>query len=238
MAVVSPFAAGTVKPWLVRLAEAIGPAGGGHAPGAAAPGRSARATSHAPFQPGRRAATLPAISQGRLLIALPGDDDAAAQEAVAWILHHNYSGRLGAMAIGEMGLVYEMDSESARRGAALLYVTMGADPTELARLDAALRELLDRSAGSITPQEVADYRQFAAGAPAVRLADPVKAARLYCSALLRGEDDTAPAASAGRATQLSDDQVMSAARRMLDPSRRLTIVVDRSPSAPRESGRR
>jgi predicted Zn-dependent peptidase len=226
VAVVSPFAARGVKPWLVRLAGAAGTIEGRDA---ASPQVAARAS----FLPGRRTATLDAISQGRLLIALPGDDDAAAQEAVAWILHHNYGGRLGAKAIGEMGLVYEMESESARRGAPLLYVTMGADPAELARLDSALRALLDRSAGAVTPQEVADYRQFAAGAPIVRLADPVKAARLFCSALLRGEDDTAPSAAAGRATQLSDDRVMSAARRMLDPSRRLTIVVDRSPTAPR-----
>jgi len=84
---------------------------------------------------------------------------------------------------------------------------------------------------SISPRDLSDFRQFASGNLAVRLADPVKAARLFCSALLRGEDDGGPAAFARRASQLADEQVMSAARRMLDPSGRLTIVVDRAPSS-------
>ena len=231
LALVSPTRADAARPWLARLAEVVSRAEGARASGPTpgpAPGPANPASSGRPFLPGRRTTTIPAITQGRLLIALPGDRDAAAQEAVAWILHHNYGGRLGAKAIGEMGLVYEMDSESVRRGPPLLYVTMGADPAELARLDEALRIVLDRAARTITSQDLDEYRHFATGSLVVRFADPVKAARLYCAALLRGEDDGGPSAFARRAAQLSDESVMAAARRILDPSGRLTVVVDRS----------
>ncbi|HYV84640.1 MAG TPA: insulinase family protein [Patescibacteria group bacterium] len=215
------------------------------APIAAAAGAAPHAASHAarppagrdgaaaedparPFTPGRRDAAIPGIAQGRLLYAIPGDADAAAQEAVAWLLHHNYSGRLGVKAIAEMGLVYEMESESLAGARPLVYVSMGADPEALGRLDAALGAVLATAAGGLTEQELAGYRSYARGALTVRLADPDRATRIWTAALLRGEDDRGPARHADQAASLTLDKVSAAARRMLDPARRLVVTVGRA----------
>ncbi|HZM69185.1 MAG TPA: insulinase family protein, partial [Candidatus Cryosericum sp.] len=234
LALVSPFTPESVEPWLARLVPTIPP--GDRGPGASsgdrlsAPGGAAGSplATGTPFAAGRRSASLEDISQGHLLLAVPGDADAAAQEAVAWILHHNYGGRLGSKAIAEMGLVYDMDSESVRRGTRLVYFTMGADPGTLGRLESALAVVLDTARQDITEQEVAEFRSFLPGSLVVRLADPAQAARLYCAALLRGEDDTVVAAFARSAMDLTRERVAAAARRMLDPARRLTVVVGRA----------
>jgi zinc protease len=238
LALVSPLSPESAEPWLARLAAAVPPAdrgagaspqvgatGSGDAPGAKGATPVATGT---PFASGRLSASLENISQGHLLLAVPGDEDAAAQEAVAWILHHNYGGRLGSKAIAEMGLVYDMDSESVRRGARLVYFTMGADPEALGRLESALVGVLDAARQGVTEQEVAEFRSFLPGSLVVRLADPAQAARLYCSALLRGEDDTVVAAFAGSAKSLTRERVAAAAHRMLDPARRLSVVVGRA----------
>jgi zinc protease len=190
-----------------------------------------------PFLPGRRLTSIPGIAQGRLLYALPGDSDPAAQEAVAWLLHHNYSGRLGVKAIAQMGLVYEMESESVPGPRPLVYVSMGADPDSLGRLDAALDAVLGSTGGGLTEEEVAAYRSYARSVATVRLADPDRAARLWTAALLRGEDHRSPALCAGRAARLTLEDVAAAARRMLDPKHRLTVIVGRAApgQAPRAS---
>jgi predicted Zn-dependent peptidase len=187
-----------------------------------------RSPGAAPFPPGRRDAALAGVPQGRLLLAVPGDADAAAQEAVAWLLHHDYSGRLGVKAIAETGLVYGMDSESARRGPPLVLFTMGADPEALPRLETALRQVLDAAAGGFTAGEVAAYRTCAAGRTAVRLAHPDQAARLWTSVLLRGGDHATPSREAERVAALTDEAVGAAAARMLAADRRLVIAVGRA----------
>jgi predicted Zn-dependent peptidase len=105
---------------------------------------------------------------------------------------------------------------------------MGADPAALARLESALGEVLDEAARGVAEEEVAAFRSHASGSIVVRLADPVQAARLHCSALLRGEDDRGPAAFARRTADLTRDRVSDAARRMLDPARRLAVVIGRA----------
>jgi predicted Zn-dependent peptidase len=180
-----------------------------------------------PFAPGRKSASIPAIAQGRLLYALPGDADPAAQDAVAWLLHHNYSGRLGVKAIAQMGLVYGMESESVPGSRPLVWVSMGADPDSLGRLDAALDTILASARGGLTEEEVAAYRSYARGVVTVRLADPDRAARLWTATLLRGEDHRGPMQRAGRAAALRLQDVAAAARHMLDPERRLTVIVGR-----------
>jgi hypothetical protein len=224
IAIVSPFSHSSLEPWLKRLVRGVKERPAGEeaairASRAAGPGR--------PFAPGQKVASLSDISQGHLLLALPGVADGAAQEAVAWILHHNYGGRLGSKAIAEMGLVYDMDSESVRRGSPLVYFAMGADPAQLARLEASLSEVLDGAVEGPTEQEVKDFRSFASGSLVVRLADPVQAVRLYASALLRGEDHRGPAEFARQAAGLTRDRVAAAAKRMLDPAGRLAILVGR-----------
>lgn len=216
LALVSPFSPESAEPWLARLAAAVPPAD------------SAPVAAGTPFAAGRQSASLENISQGHLLLAIPGDEDAVAQEAVAWILHHNYGGRLGSKAIAEMGLVYDMDSESVRRGARLVYFTMGADPEALGRLESALDGVLDAARQGLTEQEIAEFRSYLPGSLVVRLADPAQAARLYCSALLRGEDDAVVAAFASSANDLTRERVAAAAHRMLDPARRLSVVVGRA----------
>ena len=228
VAIVSPFSPESLGPWVGALIEAV-PAPGERGDRRPVRGSGARGgASGPPFAPGRRSATLENISQGHLLLAVPGDEDVAAQEAVAWILHHNYGGRLGVKAIAETGLVYDMDSESIRRGTRLAYFAMGADPAALGRLESALAEVLDSAATGLSEQEVAEFRSFMSGSLVVRLADPVQAARLHCSALLRGEDDRGPAVFARGAADLTRERVTAAAQRMLDPARRLTVVVDRA----------
>ena len=231
IAIVSPFSHQSLEPWLKRLVREIPDrAGSGKerpAGEAAAVRASGGAAAGRPFAPGQKVASLSDISQGHLLLALPGVADAAAQEAVAWILHHNYGGRLGSKAIAEMGLVYRMDSESVRRGSPLVFFTMGADPAQLARLEASLSEVLDGAVEGPTEQEVKDFRSFASGSLVVRLADPVQAVRLYASALLRGEDHRGPAEFARQAAGLTRDRVAAAAKRMLDPAGRLAILVGR-----------
>jgi zinc protease len=241
-ALVAPYAASAVTPRLESLANIVGAAVRGwssHAAAGAAKergasmsaadtrSRSTAAPGAAPFAAGRQVMNLPRIPQGRLLLAIAGDADGAAQEAVAWLLHHNYSGRLGAKAIAETGLVYDMDSESARRGPPLVVFTMGADPGELPRLETALGEVLDGARGGFTEAEVAGYRTYAAGRAVVRLAHPDQAARLWTSVLLRGGDDRTPAREAERAALLTPEAVAAAAGRMLAADRRLVVVVGR-----------
>ncbi|HEU4401755.1 MAG TPA: insulinase family protein, partial [Candidatus Polarisedimenticolia bacterium] len=219
IALVSPYGAPATRSLLASLVPA------GAAPVATA-GKGEAWRSALPA--GRREETIPGIAQGRLLIALPGNaEDKEALAALTYILHHAYSGRLGVKAIAEMGLVYEMESEAVTRGEPLLYVTMGAEPQSLPRLEAALTEVLDRTATTLTEREVAEYRSFAAGDLVVRLADPEKAARLYGAALLRGEDHTGPRAGVERARALTTGRVAALARAALDPARRLTVVVTR-----------
>jgi predicted Zn-dependent peptidase len=172
------------------------------------------------------------------LYALPGDTDAAAQEAVAWLLHHNYSGRLGVKAIAALGLVYEMESETLAGARPLVYVSMGADPESLGRLDAALGAVLDAAPAGLTEQELAGYRSYARGALTVRLADPDRAARIWAGALLRGEDHRGPALRAARAAALTLEEVSAAARRMLDPQRRLVVIVGRAAAPVEPKGSR
>jgi zinc protease len=224
---VSPFgetvARSALDPVAAAVAAAVAPA-----PRAATGGRDAAS----PFSPGRRSVLIPGIAQGRLLYALPGDADAAAQEAVAWLLHHNYSGRLGVKAIAQMGLVYEMESESVPGPRPLVYVSMGADPDSLGRLDAALGAVLGSAGQGLTEEDVAAYRSYARGVATVRLADPDRAARLWTAALRRGEDHRSPTLRAARAAALTLENVSAAARRMLDPARRLTVIVGRAAPSP------
>jgi zinc protease len=221
IALVSPYAATSVRDLLRILA----PAGKPTAPERKSGGGGA------PLAAGRRVEMIPAIAQGRLLIAIPGGDDAEALGALAYVLHHSYSGRLGVKAIAEMGLVYSMESEAVTRGRPLAYFTMGAEPQSLARLEAAMLEVLDRAAATLTEQEVVEYRSFVAGDLPVRLSDPQKAARLWCSALLRGEDHTGPRRAVDRARGLTRERVAAMARAALDPARRLTVVVTREATA-------
>jgi predicted Zn-dependent peptidase len=235
-ALVAPYDAGAVTPRLGDLARQVDaslrrwprPAVPAGAPAARPATTIEPAGDAAPFIPGRLEAALPGVPQGRLLLAIPGDDDDAAQEAVAWLLHHNYSGRLGVKAIAETGLVYDMDSESTRRGPSLALFSMGADPAELARLEADLSQVLDGAAGGFTESEVAAYRTYADGRTAVRLAHPDQAARLWNSALLRGGDQKTPGRDADLAAALTPDAVAAAAARMLAADRRLVIVVGRA----------
>jgi zinc protease len=223
LALVGPFDPGSVKDRLASLAAAARPA----------PPATRRAAG-AGLRPGRDASSIPDVPQGALLLAVPGDADATAQEAVAWILHHNYSGRLGARAIAQMGLVYDMDSESIRRGVPLVWFGMGADPAALGRLEEAMLAELDRARRDITDEEIAAFKSYAAGRLAVRRADPEQAARLWLETLLRGDDDRAPARDAARAAKLSHQEVAAAAERMLDPSLRRVIVVGRTPAPARK----
>jgi len=230
-ALVAPFDAAAVGPPLSALArmvdgslrrwphQATGPSG--------ASGATTRAGPGPPFLPGRQVAALPGIPQGRLLLAIPGDGDGDAQDAVAWLLHHNYSGRLGARAIAETGLVYGMDGESTRRGPSLALFSMGADPAAMPRLEADMLRVLDGAGGGFTAAEVAAYRTHAAGRATVRLAHPDQAARLWTSVLLRGGDPATPAREAARAAALTPDAVAAAAARMLAADRRLVVVVGR-----------
>jgi zinc protease len=219
LALVGPFDPGAVKD---RLADLAAPLGG------APPARRAAAAG---LQPGRDVSAIAGVPQGALLLAVPGDADATAQEAVAWILQHNYGGRLGTRAIAQMGLVYDMDSESVRRGAPLVWFGMGADPETLGRLEEALAAELDRARGDIGDEEIAAFKSYAAGRLAVRRADPEQAARLWLAALLRGEDDRAVAREAHRAARLTVAEVQAAAARMLAPDRRRVIVIGRAPDA-------
>jgi predicted Zn-dependent peptidase len=199
-------------------------------PGATTPPASIPAAApEVPFKPGAVNLAAPGVVQGRLLIAIPGDFDPIVQDAVAWLLHHNYSGRLGAAAIAESGLVYEMESESNRRGAPFVWFSMGADPSQLVPLTRVLNSVIDTIVrdGFFTDAEVASYRSYAAGRTAVRLAHPDQAARFWTSVLLRGGDEKTPALEAARAAALSGEEVREAARRMLAESGRLTLTVGR-----------
>ena len=235
-ALVAPFDAAAVKPRLAALAHQVDaslrrwprPAVPAGAPAAGPTATAEPIGDAAPFIPGRQEVALPGVPQGRLLLAIPADSDQAAQEAVAWLLHHNYSGRLGVKAIAETGLVYDMDSESTRRGPPLALFSMGADPAELARLEADLSQVLDGAAGGFTESEVAAYRTYADGRTAVRLAHPDQAARLWNSALLRGGDQKTPGRDADLAAALTPGAVAAAAARMLAADRRLVIVVGRA----------
>jgi predicted Zn-dependent peptidase len=224
LALVSPYAPESVRGLLrdlARAATAVGdrgprPKGGG--------------TS---FPAGRRVESIPDIAQGRLLFAFGGGADPEALAALAYVLHHRYSGRLGVKAIAEMGLVYSMQSEVVARDRPFAWVAMGAVPGSLPKLETALGEVLDRTADTLTEEEVAEYRSFAPGDLEVRLTDPEKAAHLYGSALLRGEGDAGPAAAAARARGMTRSRVAALARAVLAPDRRLTIVVTREDSAAR-----
>jgi zinc protease len=193
-------------------------------PGTSSPAPTA---SRAPFKPGHPHLAVPGIVQGRLLIAIPGDADPVVQDAVAWLLHHNYSGRLGVAAIAETGLVYEMESESARRGAPLAWFSMGAEPAKLVTLTRILGSVIDTVVrdGFFTDAEIASFRSFAAGRATVRLAHPDQAARFWTSVLLRGGDNRTPALEAARAADLSGEVVREAARRMLVDAGRFTATV-------------
>jgi zinc protease len=234
VALISPFASGPVKGLLRGLAAAVHE-GSASSAGALTGANRARRRSGgrpaggaaSPFPAGRLVAAIPAISQGRLLLAFPGDGDPEALRALAYILHHAYGGRLGAKAIAGMGLVYSMDSEAVTRGRPLFYATMGASPESLESLERALGEVLDGTASTLTEGEVAEYRTFAAGDLVVRLADPEKAAALWCATLLRGEDHRGPAASIERARALTLSEVARVARAALDPARRLAVLVTR-----------
>jgi zinc protease len=219
IALVSPYDSASVKDLLQ-----------GFVPEAAARGGDRTAKTPAGgvgFPGGRKVEAIPGIAQGRLLIALPGEGDPEALKALAWILHHSYGGRLGEKAIAEMGLVYSMDSESVTRGRPLAYFTMGAAPETLPRLEAALSEVLRQAAADLAEEELAAYRSAVAGEVVVRLADPDKAASLWCAALLDGEDHTGPDAAAGRARRLTLERVARFARAALAPEKRLTILVTR-----------
>jgi zinc protease len=223
LAVVSASDETSLRPLLRSLGEAIAARLG------AIPSRGP-ATPRA-LGPGRERSDVPGLVQGRLLIAVPGETDPVVQEAVGWILHHNYSGRLGVKAIAEMGLVYDMDSESVRHPAPLVDFLMGADPGALDRLDRALAEECDRARIGITEAEVVAFRSFARGRLAVRLADPAQAARLWLRALRDGFDHTQPEREATRAQSLTRDEVAAAASRMLDPARRRVILIGTAPAA-------
>ncbi|HEV8200186.1 MAG TPA: insulinase family protein [Candidatus Polarisedimenticolia bacterium] len=219
---VGPFDPAAVKDRLATLA------GGLHPP---APAPASRRGASGALVAGRETSSIPDIPQGALLLAIPGDADAASQEAVAWILHHNYSGRLGVRAIAQLGLVYDMDSESVRRGAPLVWFGMGADPAALPKLEEAMLAELDRARADIGDEEIAAFKSYASGRLAVRRADPEQAARLWLDALLRGEDDAGPRRAADQAAKLTRKDVTAAAQRMLDPSRRHIVVIDRQAQA-------
>ena len=221
LSLVGPFDPAAVKDRLASLAAPLR---------AAAP--AGRPAAAAGLRAGRDVSAIAGTPQGALLLAVPGDADAAAQEAVAWILHHNYSGRLGTRAIAQMGLVYDMDSESVRRGASLVWFGMGADPEALGRLEEALRAELLRARRDLGEEDLAAYRSYAGGRLAVVRADPEQAARLWLAALLRGEDDRAVARAADRAARLKLPDVAAAASRMLDPERLHVVVVGRAPEPP------
>ena len=223
LAVVSASDEKALRPWLRRL-------------GGAMEVRLAAATAGSPssrsLRPGRERSDVPGLVQGRLLIAVPGDADPVVQEAVAWILHHNYSGRLGVKAIAELGLAYDMDSESVRAPLPLVDFVVGADPEALDRLEQALSTECDRARGDIAEAEVAAFRSYARGRLAVRLADPAQAARLWLRVLRDGGDAGQPERDAVRAERLTRDEVAAAASRMLDPARRSLIVIGRSAPPP------
>ena len=214
VSLVGPFDPGSVRDRLASLAAPLRTA-------------AARPAGAPLLRPGKDVSAVAAVPQGALVLAVPGDADAMAQEAVAWILHHNYSGRLGTLAIATMGLVYDMDSESVRRGAPLVWFGMGADPDALGRLEEALTAELARARSGVTEEELAAFRSHAAGRLAVRRADPAQAAQLWLAALLRGEDDRTVARAADRAARLKLSEVAAVANRMLDPARRHVIVVGR-----------
>jgi zinc protease len=216
LAVVSPSDEKALSPHLVELGRAVG----GRL-SKAPPPRSGAGT----LLPGHERSDIPGLVQGRLLIAVPGDPDPVVQDAVGWILHHNYSGRLGVKAIAGMGLVYDMESESVRGPAPLVDFIMGADPGALDRLDQALAAECDRARTDIGEPEVAAFRSYARGRLAVRLADPAQAARLWLRVLRDGFDHTQPERDAARAQRLTRDEVAAAASRMLDPQRRRVIVI-------------
>ncbi len=223
---VGPFDSAAVKDRLAALVTGLRP------PTAAPASRRGATGASGALAAGRETSSIPDIPQGALLLAIPGDADAAAQEAVAWILHHNYSGRLGVRAIAQLGLVYDMDSESVRRGAPLVWFGMGADPSALPKLEEAMLAELDRARGDIGDEEIAAFRSYASGRLAVRSADPDQAARLWLDALLRGEDDGGPRRDDERAAKLTRKDVAAAAQRMLDPSRRHVVVIERRALAP------
>jgi zinc protease len=232
-AVVGPFDGAAIATALGALAAVADQATRDWARPAEVPSRTDPASAAiVPFAPGLRTASLPGVPQGRLLIAIPGESDPVLQDAVAWLLHHNYSGRLGVRAIAETGLVYEMESESARRGPPLALFSMGADPDRLGRLATEMEQVLAAAAAGFTGDEVASFRTFASGRAAVRLAHPDQAARLWASVLLRGGDHETPARDAARAAALDRDGIAAAAARMLDPARRLVIQVGRAEPAP------
>ncbi|HKQ97983.1 MAG TPA: hypothetical protein VJV75_08915, partial [Candidatus Polarisedimenticolia bacterium] len=104
---------------------------------------------------------------------------------------------------------------------------MGADPEQLDALQLDLRRVLEASSGGFTEAEIAAYRSYAAGRAQVRLAHPDQAARLWTSVLLRGGDGNSPGRDAARAATLDAETIGKAAKRMLDPRRRLTVVVGR-----------
>ncbi|MFQ5843490.1 MAG: insulinase family protein [Planctomycetota bacterium] len=243
IALVSPFAGAAVRAALrslvVRGTEP--PAGLGRRPdgkgrrSAGADDRRPRtlpepATRTADLRPGRQVLSLPNLVQGRLLIAIPGSGDPAPLRALAWILHHAYSGRLGVKAIAETGLAYSMNSEVATRGGMLAYFTVGAAPDSLPALESALADVLARAAASLSEEEIASFRSYARGSLPVRLSDPVQAAGVWLSALLHGEGHNGPRAAAERDGTVTLEEVAALARRSLDPARRLTVIVGRASS--------
>jgi predicted Zn-dependent peptidase len=108
---------------------------------------------------------------------------------------------------------------------------MGADPSALPKLEEAMLAELDRARGDIGDEELAAFKSYASGRLAVRRADPDQAARLWLDALLRGEDDAGPRRAADQAAKLTRKDITAAAQRMLDPSRRHIVVIDRQAQA-------
>jgi hypothetical protein len=127
-----------------------------------------------------------------------------------------------------MGLVYEMESESVPGPRPLVYVSMGADPDSLGRLDAALGAVL--GSGRPGPHgrgrgRLPLLRPRRGDGPPGRSGS--RRAPLDDGASTR-RGPSLPTLRAARAAALTLENVSAAARRMLDPARRLTVIVRRA----------
>ncbi len=88
-----------------------------------------------------------------------------ALDALAYILHHNYGGRLGQHIIMERGLAYEIDSVLAvdLPGSPWLFAT-GAPPQKIEPLRCAWEEILDETAArGVSADELAAARTYLQG---------------------------------------------------------------------------
>ncbi len=217
IAVISPWkdysVLAAVQPATEALPSVSPASGAGEASGAAA------------LRPGTVCSAIPGLTQGRLVVAIPGDKDSEALSALRWILHHDYAGRLGRKVITDLGLAYSMDSEAVVTGTQFAWFSMAADAAALDRLVAAIDDVLARASNDINAAELAAWQSSVAGSAAVRLADPEQAADYWMDALLRGWNSGAAAAESAAARQLTLERLRAFAARALDPKRRVVIRI-------------